>query len=57
MLRSGTTVRVVVGNVYPPVFLPDVRTDLAYAIDTWRGDVADAWIEHLNSAGGSAAMA
>lgn len=51
LLVPGTTVRIVVGDVWPPVFLADVRTDLAYAIDTWRGDRADAWIDALQCAG------
>lgn len=57
MLLPGTTVRIVVGTARPPVFLPDVRTDLAYAIDTWRGDVADAWIDALSRAGAKAGLA
>lgn len=51
MLNPMTTVRIVVGDVWPPVFLPDIRADLSYAIDTWRGDRADAWIDALQRAG------
>ena len=57
MLRPGTTVRIVAGATWPPVFLPDVRADLAYAIDTWRGDIADAWIDTLYRAGAKACLA
>lgn len=51
MLSPRTTVRIVVGDVWPPVFLPDIRTDLAYAIDTWDGPIADAWLKALSHAG------
>ncbi len=58
MLKPGTTVRLEVGRVWPPRYLsPDVRTDLAYAIDTDRGDIADAWIECLERAAAMVALA
>ncbi len=57
MLKPGTTVRLEVGTAWPPVYLPDVRADLVYAVDTWRGDLADAWIDSLDRAGARAVLA